>query len=249
MIVNSNAEGWEIFSHSAHGLLAGKIANHLLDSIKGDHWVDTLTAIVEHDDRQLNFQEKNYLTKIGTPQDFLDENRKVKEIIKRSERLLEQSRLKSSWVTILVMKHLDFLYKDLTGESKLIQQFITKMNEELKELMNVYKLSEQKVQDLYQIMVFADRCSLILCQNGVPAKNRELEINTSINDQKYVIRRTHNDKITIDPWIFEEESFLVDCEYKLLKKASFSSNTEFYDCLIHTGYDLRSWQLEKDMDS
>ena len=113
MIVNFNAEGWEIFSHSAHGLLAGKIADELKQDIKGRNWVATLTAIVEHDDRQLNFREKDYLTKIGTPQDFLDEDRNINEIIKRSRRLLEQARLKSSWVTILVMKHLEFLYHDL----------------------------------------------------------------------------------------------------------------------------------------
>ncbi len=51
MIVNLNNEGWEIFSHSSHGLLAGKIANELADTFKNENWVATLAAIIEHDDR------------------------------------------------------------------------------------------------------------------------------------------------------------------------------------------------------
>ncbi|WP_026915799.1 DUF3891 family protein [Christiangramia portivictoriae] len=245
MIVNSNAEGWEIFSHSAHGLLAGKIADHLKPEIKGRNWVATLTAIIEHDDRQLNFREKDYLTNIGTPQDFLDEDRNIHEIIKRSRRLLEQSRLKSSWVTILVMKHLEFLYKDLSAESKMIDRFMQEMGLEMKELMKVYKLSDQEVHALYQIMVFADRCSLILCQNGVPAKGRELEINTSIQNKKYTIYRNEHEEIFIDPWIFEEESFQLSCEYKMLEKASFSGNEQFEDCLRNTPISLRTWELRR----
>ena len=34
MIVNKVNEGWEIFSHSSHGLLAGKIANEIEDQYK-----------------------------------------------------------------------------------------------------------------------------------------------------------------------------------------------------------------------
>ncbi|WPY99803.1 DUF3891 family protein [Christiangramia sp. OXR-203] len=245
MIVNSNADGWEIFSHSAHGLLAGKIADQLKPDIKGRNWVATLTAIVEHDDRQLNFREKDYLTNIGTPQDFLDEDRNINEIIKRSRRLLEQAKLKSSWVTILVMKHLEFLYKDLSEESKMIHRFMNEIREEIKKLMKVNSMADQEVHDLYQIMVFADRCSLILCQNGVPAKNRELEINTSIQNTKYVISRNEADDIFIEPWIFEQDSFELSCEYKMLEKASFSGNKEFEDCLRNTPISLRHWKISK----
>ncbi len=111
MIVRQTKDGWVIFSHSSHGLLAGQIAYELADDFRSKNWVDTLTAIIEHDDRQLDFTEKNYLTKTGMPCDFLLENRTVSEIIKRSERLLYQAECKSTWVALLIIHHIRYLSK------------------------------------------------------------------------------------------------------------------------------------------
>jgi len=127
----------------------------------------------------------------------------------------------------------------------MIHSFMNEISMEIQELMKVNSLSDREVHDLYQVMVFADRCSLILCQNGVPAKNRELEINTSIQNNKYVISRNENDEIFIEPWIFEQDSFELSCEYKMLEKASFSGNKEFENCLRNTPSNLRHWKISK----
>ena len=245
MIVNPKNDGWEIFSHSAHGLLAGMIANEIQDQYKTGNWVATLAAIIEHDDRQLGFEEKNYLTEIGTPQDFLQEDRKPNEIIKRSKRLLKDAQGKSTWIAMLIAHHIQFINEEIALKNKTVANHL----ESLKQLENEYRkslgLSLKELKALYQIMVFADRCSLILCQNALPTKNRSLEINTSIAGKTYWINEKESGEIRIEPWIFGKDLFKVQSEYKLLKKPSFSSNKEFQQILEKSEVQFKKWIFSK----
>jgi len=245
MIVNPTSEGWEIFSHSAHGLLAGKIANEVQDKYKNKNWVATLAAIIEHDDRQLDFNEKNYLTKTGAPKDFLLENRTVSEIIKRSKRLLEQAEKKSTWISMLIVHHLIFIYKEMASEKKTIRDFLEKLDKKEQQYIKSQNLTRDEVDSIYQIMVFADRCSLILCQAAVPNKNRMLEVNTSINDQTFWISEKPTTNIRIEPWIFRSKHFTISAEYKLIEKNSFSSNEEFQRLLSESPVRFKTWTFSK----
>lgn len=245
MIVNLKNEGWEIFSHSSHGLLAGKIANEIQDQYKSKNWVATLAAIIEHDDRQLDFNEKNYLTKIGTPKDFLLENRNVGEIVKRSKRLLHQAEEKSTWISMLIAHHLRFIYSEIAKEKRTIARFLKELEEIESHYTKSQNLTEKEVDEIYQILVFADRCSLILCQNGLPSKNRFLEVNTSISGKTFWIKTKESSNIQLQPWIFKKNSFTVTAEYKLLENNSFSNNKEFHRLLTESPIRFRNWKFSK----
>ncbi|CAL66891.1 DUF3891 family protein [Christiangramia forsetii] len=243
MIVNSKNEGWEIFSHSSHGLLAGKIAHELTDTYKNENWVATLAAIIEHDDRQLDFEEKNYLTEMGTPRDFLLEKRNTHEIIKRSKRLLSQANEKSCWIAMLIAHHLQFIYKEMRGENKTVSKFLKELEQTEKNYLQDLQITQQEVETIYQVMVFADRCSLILCQDEVPEKNREIEINTSIAGKTYWLSRKKSGNIQVRPWVFAKRKFHVTAEYKLLTQSSFSSNNEFQDKFENSPVKIKTWQF------
>lgn len=245
MIVNLKNEGWEIFSHSGHGLLAGKIANEIEDKYKNENWVATLAAIIEHDDRQLNFKEKNYLTKTGAPKDFLLDNRKVEEIVKRSKRLLNQAEEKSTWIAMLIIHHLRFIYEEDAKEKKTIFNFLNELEKIENQFIKDHGHTKTEVNAIYQVLIFADRCSLILCQNKLPAKNRALEINTSIDGNRYWIKEKESSEIQIEPWIFEKNSFTLSAEYKLLEKSSFTSNSEFEKLLKESPVRLKKWNFSK----
>lgn len=245
MIVNSKNEGWEIFSHSSHGLLAGKIANEIQDKYKGKNWVATLAAIIEHDDRQLNFNEKNYLTLIGTPRDFLLESRNVKEIVTHSKRLLQQAEEKSTWIAMLIAHHLRFINEEIAKEKKTIANFLKELEKVESQYIKSQNLTEKEVHEIYQILVFADRCSLILCQNALPAKSRLLEVNTSISGKTFWIKSDESSSVHLDPWIFKRDSFIVTAEYKLLEQSSFSSNKEFQRLLTESPIKFKSWKFSK----
>lgn len=245
MIVNLKNEGWEIFSHASHGLLAGKIANEIQDKYKGKNWVATLAAIIEHDDRQLNFKEKNYLTQIGTPRDFLLENRNVREIVKHSKRLLQQAEEKSTWIAMLIAHHLRFINLEIAKEKKTIANFLKELEKVELQYIKSQNLTEKEVDEIYQILVFADRCSLILCQSALPTKNRLLEVNTSISGKTFWIKSDESFNIQLQPWIFKKNSFTVTAEYKLLENNSFSSNKEFENLLSESPIKFKSWKFSK----
>lgn len=245
MIVNTKNEGWEIFSHSGHGLLAGKIANEIQDRYKNENWVASLAAIIEHDDRQLDFGEKNYLTKTGAPKDFLLDNRNVNEIVKRSKRLLNQAEEKSTWIAILIIHHLRFIYEEDAKKKKTIFNYLKELEKIQDQLIREHGYSKAEVDAIYQVLVFADRCSLILCQNEIPTKNRALEINTSIDGKRFWIKEKESSEIQIEPWIFEKNSFTLSAEYKLLKKNSFSSNNEFEKELKESSVKVKKWKFSK----
>jgi len=245
MIVNHKNEGWEIFSHSSHGLLAGKIAHEIREQYRNEHWISTLAAIIEHDDRQLDFNEKNYLTNIGTPRDFMLENRNVREIVKRSKRLLSQAGEKSQYTAALIAHHLQFIYKEMANEKKTIAKFLKQLEQSEKKYIDNLDLSKKEIEAMYQILVFADRCSLILCQDEIPKKNRGLEINNSIDDKTFWINKNESGTIQIDPWIFEKDTFTLEAEYKLIKQSNFNNNKEFEKFLDQSPVKIKRWELNK----
>jgi hypothetical protein len=55
MIVTVHSDCLEVITHYAHGLQAGQIALNLKDEFRPPYWLETLTAIIEHDDEQINF--------------------------------------------------------------------------------------------------------------------------------------------------------------------------------------------------
>jgi len=118
MIVKKSKHGLHIILHAAHGLLAGK---HNLRPI---NWFETLVAICEHDDHQLNLDQKDYLSPLGVPLDFTEDSGTVNEVLKRMQRIIRTSINKSSWVSLLISYHLDFLYSDLKMKSKKIDTFL-----------------------------------------------------------------------------------------------------------------------------
>lgn len=230
MIVRKINSGWEVIYQHAHGLLAGQIANQLKHNLRPDLWVETLTAVIEHDDNQLNFEEKSYLNQAGMPQDFTEVERSCEENLERAKRVIEIAQRKSGWIALLISMHIDFLYGDLENDAT-FKSFLKDQNDLRKKLRKHYNVNKATAKSYYELLRFCDRCSLILCQNKFPALNRKLEINQSINDKKYFIYLRDDGTLGVEPWIFEKKSFEVGVEKRNLDKASYNSNLELKEDL------------------
>ncbi len=226
MIVKHHSEGWEIISHYAHGLLAGKIASQLSKDLMPEHWVDVLTAIVEHDDHLLNFEEQDYLTKNGTPKDFTMESNKNREALEHAQRVYANAMQKSQLVALLVGRHLEFLNEDLAEDFKPMEQFLEDIDALRAQQRKLYGLLRKDEDNLYDIMLFSDRCSLILCQDKIPEVGRKLEINNTIRNKTYFIYQDNTEKITVEPWPFEHDKIKLDFEYRIIPQATFKNNQE-----------------------
>lgn len=224
MIVRHHNKGWKIVSHYTHALLSGKIAAHLEKELKTSHWPETLTAIINHEDRMEDFDSTNYLTEAGTPRDFTMDGGSIKDAFEHATNLYHSTVQKSQWISILVSRHIDFLYQDLEDDE--MQNLLKRMHEKRKEQRKLYGMNLELENHLYDIVLFCDRLSLILCGDDIPESSRKLEINTSINNHTYYISRNSDQSISIDPWIFSSPRFEVDYEYKIIEKTTFNSNKE-----------------------
>ncbi len=234
MIVNKSVIGLHIILHEAHGLLAGKIANEIAQEYRPIHWFETLIAVCEHDDRQLNFEEKNYLSDIGVPMDFTEDRSSVKEVLKRMNRVIKSSTNKSLWVRLLISYHLEFIYSQIRKDSKQINDFFIKEEKSRQDIVKHFNISDKNGRTYYEFLRFCDRLSLILCKDEAPDNERLLEINTSINGHTFFIKKSLNEEMIISPWIFSRSKFELSVEERILKETQFTSSSQFESVLMHT---------------
>lgn len=248
MIVNKSIRGLHIIFHEAHGLLAGKIANKIAAEYRPIHWFETLIAVCEHDDRQLNFNEKDYLSDIGVPLDFTEERSSVKDVMVRMQRILKSAENKSLWVKLLISYHLEFIYSPLKADSKQITEFLANEEKERLNILKLFNISDKRARNYYEFLRFCDRLSLILCKDEAPDANRLLEINTSINGKTYFIKKTENDELIITPWIFSSTEFKLSVEERILKETQFSSSKQFETILMKAIPHFKKWVIKKTED-
>lgn len=245
MIVRNSTEGWHIIYQAAHGILAGKLANELLLKLRPLQWMETLTAIIEHDDQQLTFKEKSYLNDLGMPVDFTEDHQTEDQIMERAYRILNKASHKSKWTAMLVSLHIDFLYNREEYISEKLKKFFALQEKARKEYYTYYNITIEKAGEAYDVLRFCDRCSLILCKDEVPAFGRSIEINKTIKKKKYMLRQNKDHSITVEPWCFEKKEFDISVEEHLLKKASFKDDAEFHESLLQAETKIRSWKFKK----
>lgn len=243
MIVNSSLAGIHIIFHEAHGLLAGKIAHQLKEKYRPPHWFETLIAVCEHDDRQLNFDEKKYLSEIGVPMDFTEEKAVVTDMILRMKRVLKSTEKKSLWIKLLISYHLEFIYSDRAKKSKRIQSFLSVAKQDRNVILKHYNTTDDQAREYYELLRFCDRLSLILCKDEAPDAGRVLEINTSIQNRTYFVKKATNGNLTVTPWPFRDSSFELAIEERILKETQFSSSTHFKKVLMKAQPVLKTWTL------
>ncbi len=243
MIINKSTLGLHIILHEAHGLLAGKIANEISEEYRPIHWFETLIAVCEHDDRQLNFDEKDYLSELGVPLDFTEENYSVNDVLERMRRILKSSENKSLWVRLLISYHNEFIYGDMKEDSLQINSFFKNEEKERKKLLKHFSIKEKDAKSYYEFLRFCDRLSLILCKDETPEGCRLLEINTSINGETYFIKKTADDKLIISPWPFKKEQFELSVEERILKETQFKSSKQFKIALNNTMPQSKIWKI------
>ena len=244
MIVKHCESGWEIVSHYAHGLLAGKIASQLKSRWMPEHWVDVLTGIIEHDDHLLDFEEKNYLTENGTPKDFTMEGGSDSETLEHARRVYSNSMQKSQMIAYLTGRHLEFLYATLAESYAPMRELLDEIESLRKSQRKLYGLTKKEAGHVYDMMLFSDRCSLILCQDEVPEVGRKLEVNKTINGEQFFICRTGEGNLTVEPWPFETDSFQLDFEYRILDSATFDDNKSLKTAIDAAQIKMRSYFLK-----
>lgn len=232
MIVRLIDRGYQISFHSAHALLAQELANHLRSS-ELPRWFQTCAAITMHDDQKVAFQAggTHYLTAAGATRDFTLMALRDDTRLLEARRQIDEARRKHRWIGLLVSLHVDFLYRDGSKTSEM-QAFLDGEQERRRSALSNMNVDEQLLRDNYQIMLWCDRCSLILCGNDIPAMQRRLEITNFPQLGRTEIWQDEDNSIHIVPWPFEHDAVDVSIEQRILKALVFQDDAQLWQSLM-----------------
>ena len=245
MIVNKLENGYEIIYHSAHGLLAGKIASHISRDLYGSSRFETIMAIASHDDLQPKLENGDHLSDQGIPKNFTENSQALHEIIKRCQQLILEATRRSPYVAILVSHHMDFLYTPLANSSKKMAKFLDEQVTYRKHLTDHHGLSQISIDKDYNILLFCDRLSLILCQDQVPHMQRQIEINQTINNERYFISEKEDQTLTVSPWVFDTAQFEINVPSFIIEGSSFESIAQFRTALDNAKINFKAWKFSE----
>ena len=244
MIVNATQNGWQVIYHRAHALLAAQIAGQWRKKDSPPRLYETVAAISHHDDLEREWEENN-LNKAGAPKDFTQDTDQETDY-KSLRKHIEGSLYRGQWVALLVSIHLLRLNSSKRGTSPEADAFLDEQIENQKRWREELGISEDDAIKAYDFLQWCDRCSLILCQQELPADERCLEISKAHDDQTYDIKQLENGLVTVIPWCFQDDKFTVNVETSVLSQLKFESNTELTEALKTAPRKLLEWTFVKD---
>lgn len=241
MIVNTDIKGWEVIYQQAHALLAVQIASHWRKDQRPPRWIETLIAIVEHDDGQADWQRDTYLNEAGAPMDFSFQPLSMVQM----KRVTELMRYKGRWVAMLVSMHMSYLYESKRGSSRELNEFLDAQLENQRRWRKEMKVGVKEARWAYDLVQFCDRFSLILCRQELPEDERALEITKGPDGKRYEVTQRADQTLKVAPWPFEHPDFSVTVEATYLSQLRFASDQELLTALRQAPVREKIWRLVK----
>jgi len=235
MIVISHQKGWKIINQRCHGLLAAMLAYQYDIDLPNHVMVPTLVAIAEHDDGVMETTQEKNLTEAGAPRHFMVSDDSKKSDLTQQVNVIEISSSKSQLNALLTSLHMKFLYggrKD--GEDKELDAFLKDQEKFRVNALKNLDIDKKYADRLYRFLEWCDAFSLLICMDKIQPKGRKMEISRSPDgDMNQTFYKTNND-ITVEPWVFKNDSFKVFYEYKILEQLKFNSVEEFNEVCKNT---------------
>ncbi len=240
MIVHPASQGWDIIHQQAHGLLAYQIAANWQASQQSLYWTETLTALLEHDDGQQPFEDRNHLSEAGAPLSFEPYS------VDQCHRMIDIALRKSRWNALMVSHHATFLYEPMRGQDKALDTFLDQQKDNQKKWRKGYGATQREVMFAYDLVQWCDALSLILCRQELPPEARQLEISKGPDGTRHFIHQRADDKsLCVSPWPFETSEFSVHVEVYPVNQLQFKDDTDLYNAINDAPVDLREWTFRK----
>ncbi|CAA9480479.1 MAG: hypothetical protein AVDCRST_MAG96-985 [uncultured Segetibacter sp.] len=241
MIVNYTEGGWEIITQRAHGLLAAQLAMHWKLDERPERWTETLLAIAEHDDAEVELEGENLLTRQGGPLNFAMRNFELEHC----ERLSRFSITKSRYIALLTSVHMEFLYKKEEKTNEQARRFLEEQRKLQEGWRYELQLEKEAVEKIYSFLEWCDAFSLLICQQEVQPEHRAIEISQGPHGDTYQLYQVDNNKLTTEPWPFEPASFKVYFESRLISQLQFGDTAEFRQAFHKAKINETVWELVK----
>jgi hypothetical protein len=235
MIVNYTEKGWEVITQRSHGLLAAQICARWNKTNQPARWVEILIATAEHDDVYNEFETDDLLTATGGPKNFsLTEFQ-----IETASRLVDMAVSKSRFNALLIAKHINFVH----GDDPAGKKFCAGLKKQEVLWLREAKTTEHEIKVAYELLEFCDALSLLICQHMIQPEGRKIEISSGPDGKSYSLFSSGGNKLIVDAWPFEESSFTVSYEYRLLDQLVFKTVDEFRSAIRNSAVVLEELTL------
>lgn len=241
MIVNYTEGGWQVITQRAHGILAASLAAQWKATERPLRWTETVLAIAEHDDAEVELDGEALLTATGGPLNF--DMKKFE--LEHCRRLAMLSQTKSRYVALLTSLHMEFLYRKDADDLPEAKAFLKEQKTLQAGWQKELGMTEEETLRCYNLLEWADACSLLLCQSALQPEKRKLEISTGPDGQMYYLTQVDEKTLTIEPWPFEEKSFEVRFEWRLIEQLQFDSSAAFREAFLAAAVQEKAWTFTK----
>lgn len=241
MIVTYKEDGWQVVTQRSHGILAAQLCAQWREKDRPARWTETLLAIAEHDDAEVELDGENLLTPSGGPLNF---DMKVFDLA-HCEKLSMLTQTKNRYISLLTSMHMEFLYRTDANKDTTCKNFLKRQATLRKQWRKALHLTEAETLRIYDLMEWCDACSLLLCQERLQPEKRKLEISTGPDKKMYHILQTSDSTITIEPWPFEIKTFNVNFEFRIIKQLQFASSAEFRAAFLKAPVEEQVWTVSR----
>ncbi|MEC5166377.1 hypothetical protein RCH18_002117 [Flavobacterium sp. PL11] len=228
MIVASHQKGWKIINQRSHGLLAAMIAYQYDLDVPNEMIVPTIIAIAEHDDGVAETLANKNLTEAGAPRHFLVNDESIKTDLTQQYNVMEKATAKSQINALLTSMHIDFIYSDRKeGEDKKLDAYIKDQAKNRTAILKHLDIDKDYANRLYRFVEWCDAFSLLICMDKIQPEGRKMEVSESPDGVMSQTFYKSEKVITVEPWVFKNDTFKVFYEYKVVEQLHFDSVEEF----------------------
>ena len=241
MIVTYKEDGWYVVTQRSHGILAAQLGANWRVKDRPERWTETLLAIAEHDDAEVELDGENLLTSTGGPLNF-DMN--VFDLA-HYEKLSMLTLTKNRYIALLTSLHMEFLNRKVADNNIICKNFLKKQTTLREKWRKALKITEAETLRIYDLMEWCDACSLLLCQWRLPPEKRKLEISTGPDKKMYYLVQTSDETLTVEPWPFEDKSFYIRFEYRIIKQLQFASSADFRKAFLRAPVAEEVWSVSR----
>lgn len=241
MIVNYKETGWEVITQRAHGIVAAQVAMHWKTKERSKRWMETLLAIAEHDDAEVELDGENLLTETGGPLNF-----SMKHFDKlHCEQLAMLTITKSRYIALLVSMHMVFLYRKEEKENNEVHQFLEQQRALQADWIDQLGMDKKEAERIYYLLEWCDAFSLLLCRQQLQPEKRGIEISTGPDGVIYQLFEEEDGILTVHPWPFESDAFTITFESREINQLKFDNSAEFRHVFINAAVKENVWEVAK----
>lgn len=238
MICRRQVDGWEIIYQRNHALLAAELLAPWPARRRPQPWFALLNACSQHDHGWLEIEADSLLDEYGQPVDFL--HMPTDSSIALSRRNLRGAEAQSRWCAVLVARHLEHIFAFKNEPAT--EAFVTEIRKIRQAWMAESGLRETNVEELYELLCWADTLSLLLvCQPSEFTESLALRA----QGQTFTLRALHPGAWQLNPWPYRQEKLSFDYEFRHLAEPRFADDEIFRLALSGAKVQTREIELRR----